>query len=87
MCRATQTEHRLALEEAARQVRYAFLASTAAATGATRIAVAHHADDQAETVLMHFLRGSGAAGLRGMLPLMPLTEYRALAARDVHGRP
>lgn len=66
-------EHRLALEEGARQVRYAFLAATARQVGATRIAVAHHADDQAETVLMHFLRGSGAAGLRGMLPATPLT--------------
>jgi tRNA(Ile)-lysidine synthase len=74
-------EHHLALEEAARQVRYAFLAATAAAVGASHIAVAHHADDQAETVLMHFLRGSGVAGLRGMLPVMPLTEYRALSAR------
>ena len=73
--------HHLALEEAARQVRYAFLASTAAAAGASRIAVAHHADDQAETVLMHFLRGSGVAGLRGMLPMMALTDYRALAVR------
>jgi tRNA(Ile)-lysidine synthase len=74
-------EHRLALEEAARQVRYAFLASTAAAVGASHIVVAHHMNDQAETVLMHFLRGSGAAGLRGMLPIMPLTDYRALSAR------
>jgi tRNA(Ile)-lysidine synthetase-like protein len=74
-------EHRLALEEAARQVRYAFLASTAVASGARHIAVAHHADDQAETVLMHFLRGSGVGGLRGMLPVTPLTDYRALSAR------
>lgn len=73
--------HRLALEEAARQVRYAFLAAVAVNEGANHIAVAHHAGDQAETVLMHFLRGSGVAGLRGMLPCMPLTEYRALSAR------
>ncbi len=74
--------HRLALEEAARQLRYAFLAATAAGAGASHIAVGHHADDQAETVLMHFLRGSGPGGLRGMLPIMPLTEYRALVARS-----
>jgi tRNA(Ile)-lysidine synthase len=78
-------QHRLALEEAARQVRYAFLAATANSVGATHIAVGHHADDQAETVLMHFLRGSGVAGLRGMLPIMPLTDYRALSMRAAAG--
>ena len=71
--------HRLSLEEAARQARYAFLASTAQQVGAQRIAVGHHADDQAETVLMHFLRGSGVAGMRGMLPQMPLSDYRGLS--------
>jgi tRNA(Ile)-lysidine synthase len=59
-------EQRLSLEEAARQARYAFLAEVAQRVGARVIAVAHHADDQAETVLMHFLRGAGMAGLRGM---------------------
>jgi len=66
----------LSLEEAARQARYRFLAEVARAVGATTIAVGHNADDQAETVLMHFLRGSGIAGLRGMLPRAPLGEYR-----------
>lgn len=75
---ALAREHRLAFEEAARRVRYAFLAQVASDTGATRIAVGHNADDQAETVLMHVLRGSGPAGLRGMLPLMPITDYRLL---------
>ncbi len=70
-------EH-LALEEAARRHRYAFLARVALQQGATTIAVAHHADDQAETVLMHLLRGSGPAGLRGMAPATPLSAYRVL---------
>lgn len=59
-------KQRLSLEEAARQARYAFLAEVAQRVGARVIAVAHNADDQAETVLMHFLRGAGMAGLRGM---------------------
>lgn len=68
----------LAVEETARRLRYAFLARVALQVGATRIAVAHHADDQAETVLMHLLRGAGPAGLRGMLPATPLGDYRLL---------
>jgi tRNA(Ile)-lysidine synthetase-like protein len=64
--------HGHSLEEAARQARYRFLAEVAQAQGARVIAVGHHADDQAETVLMHFLRGSGVAGLRGMLPASSL---------------
>ena len=66
----------LSLEEAARQARYRFLADVAADAGADAIAVGHNADDQAETVLMHFLRGSGVAGLRGMLPKTQLGEFR-----------
>ncbi len=68
--------HKLAPEEAARRARYAFLARVAARLEAHSIAVGHHADDQVETVLMHFLRGSGLAGLRGMLPAIPMEELR-----------
>ncbi|MFQ6101562.1 MAG: tRNA lysidine(34) synthetase TilS [Anaerolineae bacterium] len=70
--------HRLAFEETARRVRYAFLTRVAGEVGARKIAVGHNGDDQAETVLMHFLRGAGLAGLRGMLPITPLTDYRLL---------
>jgi tRNA(Ile)-lysidine synthase len=76
---ALAREHRLAFEEAARRVRYAFLARMAGEVGAGKIAVGHNADDQAETVLMHLLRGAGPAGLRGMLPAARLMEYRLLA--------
>jgi tRNA(Ile)-lysidine synthase len=73
---ALAREAGLSLEEAARQARYRFLAEVADAGGASTLAVGHNSDDQAETVLMHFLRGSGAAGLRGMLPKTSLDDYR-----------
>lgn len=56
----------IGVEEAARRERYGFLTEVAARTGATRIAVAHHADDQAETVLLQLLRGAGLQGIAGM---------------------
>ncbi|HEX75994.1 MAG TPA: tRNA lysidine(34) synthetase TilS [Dehalococcoidia bacterium] len=56
------------LEEAAREVRYSFLAEVAGATGASRVTVGHTRDDQIETILMHLLRGTGIAGLRGLQP-------------------
>jgi tRNA(Ile)-lysidine synthase len=56
-------------EEAAREARHRFLEAVRAELNAKRIALAHHADDQAETVLLRFLRGTGPAGLAGMRAL------------------
>ncbi|HEY9153169.1 MAG TPA: tRNA lysidine(34) synthetase TilS, partial [Anaerolineales bacterium] len=56
----------LSLEEAARNLRYRFLFAQAHRLHAQAVAVGHTADDQVETVLMHLIRGSGMAGLRGM---------------------
>lgn len=53
-------------EQAARDLRYEFLARVAKTTGAKYVAVAHTADDLAETVLLHIARGTGMHGLRGM---------------------
>jgi tRNA(Ile)-lysidine synthase len=56
------------LEQAARRARYEFLAGAARSCGARAVLVAHTLDDQAETVLLRLLRGSGADGLGGMAP-------------------
>jgi tRNA(Ile)-lysidine synthetase-like protein len=62
-------------QAAARAARYAFLGRVAQDTGAVAVLVAHHADDQAETVLLHLLHGAGPAGLRGMREALPWPEW------------
>ncbi len=61
------------IQMAARRHRYAFLSETAVLRNATHIAVGHHADDQAETVLLNMLRGAGPEGLSGMPAVRPLS--------------
>jgi len=60
------------LEDTARRMRYEFFASVAEARSLDRVAVAHTANDQAETVLSHLLRGTGVAGLAGIYPVAGL---------------
>lgn len=69
--RAYAETHKQSIEEAARNLRYRFLFKLARQYNAQAVAVGHTADDQVETVLMHFLRGSGITGLKGM-------SYRAI---------
>ena len=57
------------LEEAGRMARYGFFRRTADSLGAQRIATAHHAADQAETVLLNLVRGTGMQGLAGIPPV------------------
>ena len=66
--KAYQKEKRLSLEEAAREVRYSFLADAAEVIGADYIATGHTLDDHIETVLMHIIRGTGVRGLTGLKP-------------------
>ncbi len=62
-----RTRHE-SLEDAARNLRYQFLRREARKVSATAVATGHTLDDQAETVLLHLLRGSGLDGLRAMQP-------------------
>lgn len=69
----------LSLEEAARRVRYAFLNRTMRRGGFTKLATGHHADDNAEQVLMALLRGTGPTGLAGILPVRESRIIRPLS--------
>ena len=80
-------ERQLSLETAARRLRHRFLSKTCDQLGFDWIALAHHADDQAETILMHLLRGSGLEGLTGIRAkngrlIRPLLEFRKQELED-----
>jgi tRNA(Ile)-lysidine synthase len=66
--RSYKKKHRLSEEEAGRRARYRFLFAIARKYKASVIALGHHLDDQAETVLLNVLRGSSVDGLAGILP-------------------
>ncbi len=92
---AYQRLHKLSPEDAARRVRYAFLQATAVEQRADRIAVGHTADDQAETLLLRMLRGTGLKGLSGIppmrdriiRPLIRVHRHEIMAFLERHGIP
>ena len=71
-------EKNLSVEEAGRDLRYRFLQEVALRSAAAKIAVGHHRDDQAETVLFNLLRGAGPDGLAGMLPCRSLGKTKLI---------
>lgn len=81
------------MEEAARNLRYAFLRRTAAETGCEKIYTAHHAGDNAETMLWNLIRGTGLKGLAGIprrqgnlyRPLLETARRELEAYAAVHG--
>ncbi len=80
---AYQKRMRLSPEDAARRLRLQFLTRTAQAHGCARIALGHHANDNAELVLMRLLRGSGAQGLRAMAPMRKISQTGASIIRPL----
>lgn len=84
---AEARRHGWNLEDAARRLRYQFFSAIVVSGRATRIAVAHTADDQAETLLAHLLRGTGPAGLAAIYPVAghvvrPLLEIHRQELRE-----
>lgn len=82
-------EHHLGLELAGRILRYEALAHVAARYRAGRVATGHTRDDSAESMLMHLIRGSGLAGLRGIPPsqLLDVESLGAVGGRERSGMP
>ena len=79
-------EHKLSIEMAARELRYAWFEELRQQLGYEYIAVAHHADDQLETFFINLLRGAGIKGLKGMQPvnghiIRPLLD---LSREEIH---
>ncbi len=71
------------IEEAGRKIRYEFFQKTAEKHGINKIALGHNLDDQAETVLLNLIRGSGLEGLSGIPPARELGKTGIYAVRPL----
>ena len=71
-------KEKIGTEEAGRKVRYSFFDEVLKQVNANKIATAHNANDNAETVLMNIIRGSGTSGLKGIEPIRENKYIRAL---------
>ncbi|HXF39655.1 MAG TPA: tRNA lysidine(34) synthetase TilS [Blastocatellia bacterium] len=80
--RAIAESSKRGIEEVAREVRYEFLVNLARETGCDRIAVGHTMNDQAETVLMRLIRGTGLRGLAAMRPVSAAHTFSSGAAEE-----
>ena len=87
-----QFKHGISIEMAARELRYAWFAELLREQGFDAVAVAHNADDNAETMILNLLRGTGTRGLRGMgdhdgivRPLLDVTREEIRAWMQAHG--
>lgn len=69
---------RVSVELAARRARFAFFQECSQKHGTTRLFLAHHADDQVETILLHLLRGTGLRGLSGIKPVARIAGLRVI---------
>ncbi len=93
--KAFARQEKRSIEEAARTLRYAFLFQQAEAKGCDKIATAHNADDNAETMLLSLIRGTGITGLTGIpfrrenivRPLLSMTRCEILSYLEEHQIP
>ena len=79
--KAYAESHKLSIQEAARELRYEWFEEIVKSQAGSHLLTAHHLDDNIETMLMHFFRGTGIHGLRGMLPRQSYIVRPLLFAR------
>ena len=79
------SENGLSIEMAARELRYAWFGELCREHGYCAVVVAHHADDNAETMVLNMVRGAGLKGLTGMKPIspLPLSSRASGASREI----